>query len=120
MAATASGWLGRAVRYDARGGRLLELMLSASSAAEASDLQDALLDSFEVSAERFELSAFGLDLTGPASLVLRKADVRPMAARVELSLGAARVAVRRLGAVESWFSGDLSAWLRQSERAADY
>lgn len=118
--ATADGWLARAVRYDASGQRLLELALSAGSAEQANALLHALLDTLTVGGERFELAAFGLELVGPGPLVLTKADVRPMAARVELSLGGARVTAQRLGAAESWFSGDLRGWLARAEPASNY
>jgi catechol 2,3-dioxygenase-like lactoylglutathione lyase family enzyme len=117
-------WATRSVRYHAPDRRLIELELYANDERRANELTHAVLESFSTTPEPFGLSAFGLSVAGPAGIELTHADVRPMDVRVELSvveskLARTRVSIRKMGAADTWFSGDYRALLEQ-QRSADY
>ncbi|HEY2404535.1 MAG TPA: hypothetical protein VGI10_00925 [Polyangiaceae bacterium] len=111
-------WATRSVRYHPLERRLVELELYANDERQANELTHSVLESFSTTAEAFGLSAFGLSIAGPAGMELTQADVRPMDVRVELSvveskLARTRVSVRKMGAADTWFSGDYRALLER-------
>ncbi len=111
----------RAVRWDARSKRLLELTLLAAD-GDAPELVTRVLGSVRTSsAEQERYSAFDVDVELPLGLSIAHATVKPADVLFEFQASQAeghkrkvpQASVRRFGMADSWFSGDLGALIRR-------
>lgn len=115
--------LSRAVRFDPKTQRLVDLVVSSSEDEDVSDFFPWFCRHVEVEAkgpDALRWACFDIDLTMPEGYRLRDADIKPCDASLEFeeveAEGEARVRrrirVRRLGLVDSWYTGDPAGLLR--------
>lgn len=79
-------------------------------------LEKTLLEGFsirDVSGKPTRLCAFGIDLKTPTGWALESAEVKPAAVKLGFRSGAGELTVRRLGMLDTWFDGDLDAFLEK-------
>ncbi len=110
-----AGTITRAGRYLAALKRWVEMVVSWPEAVDTG-LERRLLEGFEVDDEADpprRWRAFGLDIRVPPEWPLAEVSARPADASMTFRKDRRREAVvRRLGAVDAWFGGDLAAFLR--------
>lgn len=113
----------RAVRYDAKTKRLVEVVVSSSEAEEVGEFFQWYCRHFEVEAkgsQALRWAAFDIDVSIPSGYRLCVAEIKPCDAVLEFEevdaegepVLAQRVRVRRLGLVDSWFTGDSKGLIR--------
>jgi hypothetical protein len=113
--------LTRAGMYHEPSKRWLELVIFWPDGVDP-EAERALLETFEAQESRgaVRLSAFGIDLRAPEGWALEGTEVKPAAVTILLSRPGAKMAVKRLGMVESWLKGDLEGFLRGQMRGRDF
>lgn len=107
--------LSRAGRYLKELGRWVEIVLVWPDGVEPS-LERRVLESFEaevLNGKPIRWRAFGLDVKTPAGWTLVDATVKPADSQLAFREGRRSGDVRRLGAADAWFDGNLSQWIQK-------
>jgi hypothetical protein len=105
--------LTRAGQYDPRVQRWIEIAVEWPDGLDA-DGEQAILESFTAFAdEPNRWRAFSLDVRTPPTWTLEQADVKPADAALTFREGARSARVRRLGACDAWYDGNLESFLRK-------
>lgn len=117
----------RALRFDTKTQRLLELIVSSSVDEDVAEFFVWFCRHFEVESKSqaaARWAAFDIDVSVPAGYRLRDADVKPCDALLEFEetdvdgepVARQRIGVRRLGLADVWYTGDPKALIRAHAR----
>lgn len=115
--------ISRAVRFDPKTQRLVELVLSSSEDEDVGEVFPWFCRHFELEAraqEALRWAAFDIHVRVPAGYRLAEVDAKPCDALLEFeredvegeAKAARKIRVRRMGLVDSWYTGDAPALIR--------
>ena len=106
--------LTRAGQYDARLERWVEMAVEWPEGLDA-ELEERILRGFGVEGEADgrRWRAFGLNVRTPPRWVLETADAKPADVTFTFREGRRAASIRRIGATEVWYEGNLEGFLRK-------